>query len=353
MKCSVWVANSLVLICIYAAATAVAHEVRPALLKISEVSDQKFLVSWKVPAVGERRLAIAPEFAAGFTPSPERVSGFSSGASIQSWYIAGRALADTDIVFTNLSSTMTDVLVQVSFQDGRYQTGLVRPSAPVFHVSARDSHFKVFESYLVLGIEHILLGSDHLLFVLGMILLVTDRKRLLWAVTGFTIAHSITLALATLDIIHVPAPPVEAIIALSQRGVPVCAHLGLTPQSVNKLGGYKVQGKGSDAAEEMLNTALRLEAAGADMILLECVPNSLADKITQAVNVPVIGIGAGNVTDGQVLVMHDLLGISGGHTPKFVKNFFEDASTIQEAFAHYDAQVKSGDFPSKDYSFGG
>ena len=145
----------------------------------------------------------------------------------------------------------------------------------------------------------------------------------------------------------------ESIIALSQRGVPVCAHLGLTPQSVNKLGGYKVQGKDSDAAEEMLNTALKLEAAGADMILLECVPNSLADKITQAVSVPVIGIGAGNVTDGQVLVMHDLLGISGGHTPKFVKNFFEDASTIQEAFAQYDAQVKSGDFPSKDYSFGG
>jgi len=215
MKCSVWVANSLVLICIYAAATAVAHEVRPALLKISEVSDQKFLVSWKVPAVGDRRLAIAPEFAAGFTLSPERVSGISSGASIQSWYIAGRALADTDIVFTNLSSTMTDVLVQVSFLDRRYQTGLVRPNAPVFHVSAQDSHFKVFESYMVLGIEHILLGWDHLVFVLGMILLVTGKRRLLWAVTGFTIAHSITLVLATLDIIHVPAPPVEAIIALS------------------------------------------------------------------------------------------------------------------------------------------
>jgi len=215
MKRSAWLAYSILLMCVLAAASTVAHEVRPALLKISEVSDQKFLVSWKVPALGNRRLAIAPEFAAGFSSSKERVSGFSSGASIQSWYIAGRELTDTDIVFTNLSSTMTDVLVQVSFQDGRYQTELVRPSAPVFHVSARDSHFKVFQSYMELGIEHILLGWDHLLFVLGMILLVTGKRRLLWAVTGFTVAHSITLVLATLDIIHVPAPLVEAIIALS------------------------------------------------------------------------------------------------------------------------------------------
>lgn len=145
----------------------------------------------------------------------------------------------------------------------------------------------------------------------------------------------------------------DAILALSQRGVPVCAHLGLTPQSVNKLGGYKVQGKQVDAAEKMLTAALTLEAAGADIILLECVPSSLATKITAACSVPVIGIGAGNTTDGQVLVMHDLLGANSGHTPKFVKNFLNEASSIQDAFSRYDQAVKSGEFPSDDYSFGG
>ena len=145
----------------------------------------------------------------------------------------------------------------------------------------------------------------------------------------------------------------ESIVALSDRGIPVCAHLGLTPQSVNKLGGYRVQGKDTAAAEKMLATALKLQASGADLILLECVPNSLATTITNALDVPVIGIGAGNGTDGQVLVMHDLLGVSGGHKPKFVKNFMLEASTIQEAFACYDRQVKDGDFPSEQHSFGG
>jgi len=145
----------------------------------------------------------------------------------------------------------------------------------------------------------------------------------------------------------------EYISALSDRGIPVCAHLGLTPQSVNKLGGYRVQGKEADKANNMINTAKLLEQAGADMILLECVPTSLAELITKKVKVPVIGIGAGNVTDGQVLVMHDLLGISGGHKPKFVKNFMAQANSIQDAFTQYDAEVKSGEFPSADFSFAG
>ncbi len=145
----------------------------------------------------------------------------------------------------------------------------------------------------------------------------------------------------------------ESIEALSDRGIPVCAHLGLTPQSVNKLGGYKVQGKESDKANRMINTAKELEEAGADIILLECVPTSLAELVTKKVKVPVIGIGAGNVTDGQVLVMHDLLGVSGGRKPKFVKNFMEGAHSIQQAFERYDQAVKSGEFPSSDYSFSG
>lgn len=143
----------------------------------------------------------------------------------------------------------------------------------------------------------------------------------------------------------------ESIRALSDRGIPVCAHLGLTPQSVNKLGGYKVQGKESEQANRMIEDAKTLEAAGADIILLECVPTSLAELVTKSVSVPVIGIGAGNVTDGQVLVMHDLLGVSGGKKPKFVKNFLAETDSIQAALEKYDQDVKSGEFPSPEYSF--
>lgn len=145
----------------------------------------------------------------------------------------------------------------------------------------------------------------------------------------------------------------ESITELSRRGIPVCAHLGLTPQSVNKLGGYKVQGKLDDDAQRILSACKELEQAGADLLLLECVPTKLAQEITESVSVPVIGIGAGNVTDGQVLVMHDLLGISSGHKPKFVKNFMAESCDIQDAFSRYDAQVKSGEFPGPEHSFGG
>jgi len=143
------------------------------------------------------------------------------------------------------------------------------------------------------------------------------------------------------------------ITALSQRGIPVCAHLGLTPQSVNKLGGYKVQGKDSATANHMISTASALVESGADIILLECVPSSLAEIITKEVSVPVIGIGAGNVTDGQVLVMHDMLGLNTGHQPKFVKNFMQEADSIQDAFKRYDEAVKSAEFPSAEFSFSG
>ncbi len=146
------------------------------------------------------------------------------------------------------------------------------------------------------------------------------------------------------------APVIQA---LSDRGIPVCAHLGLTPQSVNKLGGYKVQGKQSDQAQQMISAAQALEQAGADIILLECVPSSLAARLSQSVSVPVIGIGAGNETDGQVLVMHDLLGISQGHKPKFVKNFMLEASSIEDAFIRYNQDVKSGVFPGAEHSFAG
>lgn len=143
----------------------------------------------------------------------------------------------------------------------------------------------------------------------------------------------------------------DTIHMLSERGIPVCAHLGLTPQSVNKLGGYKVQGRESAQAEEMIAHAKAQEQAGADIILLECVPSELADKITRSVSTPVIGIGAGADTDAQVLVLHDLLGITPGRRAKFVKNFMTEADSIEGAIKAYVDAVKSGQFPATEHTF--
>lgn len=140
--------------------------------------------------------------------------------------------------------------------------------------------------------------------------------------------------------------------SLAQQGVPVCAHLGLTPQAVNKLGGYKVQGRDEAKADAMVSHAQKLAEAGADLILLECVPSELGKRITDAVPVPVIGIGAGADTDAQVLVMHDMLGMNTGYVPKFVKNFMTDGRTIPQAISAYAEQVRSGDFPSAEHGFG-
>ena len=138
---------------------------------------------------------------------------------------------------------------------------------------------------------------------------------------------------------------------LSQRGIPVCAHLGLTPQAVHKLGGYKVQGKTTAAAETIKQESLALEAAGADILLYECIPTELGREITALVSVPTIGIGAGQHTDGQVLVLHDMLGINLGKRPRFVKNFLTDGRSIQQAFEAYVDEVKHTTFPAAEHGF--
>ncbi|MDO9619366.1 MAG: 3-methyl-2-oxobutanoate hydroxymethyltransferase [Pseudomonas sp.] len=144
----------------------------------------------------------------------------------------------------------------------------------------------------------------------------------------------------------------EPIRQLAERGVPVCAHLGLTPQAVNILGGYKVQGRQESQARQMRADAMALEQAGAAMLLLECVPSELAAEICQAVKIPVIGIGAGGATDGQVLVLHDMLGLSlSGRTPKFVKNFMAGQSSIQHAISAYVKAVKDQSFPAAEHGF--
>ncbi|WNK20658.1 3-methyl-2-oxobutanoate hydroxymethyltransferase [Halomonas piscis] len=138
---------------------------------------------------------------------------------------------------------------------------------------------------------------------------------------------------------------------MSRRGIPVCAHLGLTPQTVHQLGGYRVQGREAAHAERIIEDARTLVDAGASIILLECVPATLGRAVTEALDVPVIGIGAGPDTDGQILVMHDVLGISTGHTPRFVKNYMAEASSIQDAFARYHDEVKQRTFPTDAHSF--
>lgn len=143
----------------------------------------------------------------------------------------------------------------------------------------------------------------------------------------------------------------ETVSMLAERGVPVCTHLGLTPQTVNKLGGYRVQGRDNETAQQMINDAVLLQDAGASIILLECVPSLLAKEITLAVDIPVIGIGAGSDTDAQVLVLHDMLGITPGRSPKFVKNFMPGAESIEAAVAQYVKEVKDGSFPAQEHGF--
>lgn len=143
----------------------------------------------------------------------------------------------------------------------------------------------------------------------------------------------------------------ESVSLLADRGVPVCAHLGLTPQAVNRLGGYRVQGRDEASAKQMIDDAILLEQAGASMLLLECVPSSLAGDIARTVSIPVIGIGAGPDTDAQVLVLHDILGITSGRKPRFVKDFMAEADDISGAIKNYGDQVRAGTFPADEHGF--
>jgi 3-methyl-2-oxobutanoate hydroxymethyltransferase len=138
----------------------------------------------------------------------------------------------------------------------------------------------------------------------------------------------------------------ETVRFLVERGIPVCAHLGLTPQTVHALGGYRVQGRGDESAKQLRQHALELQDAGATLLVLEMVPETLSTELTQALpRCHTIGIGAGNGTAGQVLVMHDMLGVNLGKNPKFVRNFMHGSSGVQEAIATYVKAVKDGSFP--------
>ena len=144
---------------------------------------------------------------------------------------------------------------------------------------------------------------------------------------------------------------IDSVCALTDLGVPVCGHLGLTPQSVHQLSGYRVQGRSKDSQQRLIEQACALAEAGAAMLVLECVPVPMASLIQAELEIPVIGIGAGRAVDGQVLVLYDLLGLAGKHAPRFVRNFLGTSGSIQGAVEQYVHAVKQGDFPSDDESF--
>ncbi len=144
---------------------------------------------------------------------------------------------------------------------------------------------------------------------------------------------------------------IEQIKAIVDASIPVVAHLGLTPQSVNAFGGFKVQGKSEEAAQKLLNEARAVEKAGAFAVVLECVPEKLAARISEELSIPTIGIGAGAGCDGQVLVYQDMLGLFSDFTPKFVKQFANVGQVVKEAFSQYIKEVQEGSFPAPEHTF--
>jgi 3-methyl-2-oxobutanoate hydroxymethyltransferase len=168
-----------------------------------------------------------------------------------------------------------------------------------------------------------------------------------------TFAHAVQLMQAGAEMVKLEGGTemAETIAFLTSRGIPVCAHIGLTPQSVNQLGGYKVQGKTDAAAKKLLSDAQALQDAGASMIVLEAIPATLGAQVTKQLHIPTIGIGAGEGCSGQVLVLHDMLGIYPGKKARFVKDFMPGAGSIAQAVANYVAEVKSGAFPTAEHSF--
>ena len=212
-----WLVIILLLASVLIVPTTRAHEARPAYLEIKETSPNQFSVLWRTPVLAGMRLPVALIMPADVKKLKEPVEQELADSLLERrWIDAGATgLADKRIEFRGLQATITDVLVRVEMLDGRKWTTLVHPSRPWFEPSAAPSKFQVAAAYLRLGIEHILSGIDHLLFILALMILVKGTRRLIATVTAFTIAHSITLAGATLGFVHAPQKPVEAAIALS------------------------------------------------------------------------------------------------------------------------------------------
>ena len=193
-----------------------AHESRPAYLEITETAPGRYDVLWRTPLLSGMPLPVALKLPAGARNVTEPgVRAFPDSIVERRLVEVDGGLAGKRVEFVGLQATITDVLARVQLRDGAYSTTLVHPSKPWIDIAGSQGALAVFGTYLKHGIDHILLGYDHLLFVLALMLIVRSTRVLVWTITAFTIAHSITLALATLGVVHVPGPPVEATIALS------------------------------------------------------------------------------------------------------------------------------------------
>lgn len=257
-------------------------------------------------------------------------------STLRQWKKSGRKFA---------SITAYDFSFARLFADEGIQVLLVGDSLGMV-VQGHESTLPVTLSDMIYHTQGVRRGAPHAL-------LLADLPFMTYATPEQTFDSAAQLMRAGANMIKIEGGQwlADTVHKLSERAVPVCGHLGLMPQSVNVFGGYKVQGRESDAAETLLKDALALEAAGAQMVVLECVPVALAERITSALNIPVIGIGAGNKTDGQILVMHDAFGITGGHIPKFAKNFLAETGDLRAAVRQYVAEVEAGNYPAEEHSF--
>jgi hydrogenase/urease accessory protein HupE len=198
-------------------ATASAHEVRPAYLQIEEDAGGAVHILWKQPVAGEVMLRLDPRMSSGWLQPDAARTTYTESYLIREWTVRPphEPLVGQEIAIDGLDRTLTDVLVRIAFADGRQGTHIINPTNPSWSVPSSEAIAPAVAEYVKLGVEHIWMGIDHLLFVLGLVLLVKGWRRLLWTVTAFTAAHSITLAASVLDVVHVPQAPVEAVIALS------------------------------------------------------------------------------------------------------------------------------------------
>ncbi len=193
-----------------------AHEVRPAYLRIQQTAEDQFELLWRVPARGEMRLGIYVQMPQHCEEGEEPLTWQEGGTYVERWSAnCPGGIIGHPIAITGLSSTVIDALARYERLDGTTQVARLTPAEPAFEVTDSESWAQVASTYTILGIEHILLGIDHLLFVLALLMLVPNMRTLVWTITSFTLAHSLTLAAATLGLVHIPQKPVEAVIALS------------------------------------------------------------------------------------------------------------------------------------------
>jgi 3-methyl-2-oxobutanoate hydroxymethyltransferase len=230
-------------------------------------------------------------------------------------------------------------------------------SADVDVVLVGDSLGMVIQGYdttIPVTMDHMVYHSAAVARGLHRPFLIADLPFMSYPSKDLALAHSVRLMQeggAKMVKLESGGKQTEIVEFLTGHDIAVCAHVGLKPQSVHKTGGFRVQGRERDTAARLLEEARQLEAAGADIVLLECIPAALGREITAALQVPVIGIGAGPDTDGQILVVYDMLDITSGRKPRFVRNFMEGSASSREAVQRYVRAVKDGEYPAPEHSF--